>query len=51
MTWLLGWIADRHTQRYCFHHDHRTGESWIRGRIIDHRKLWDCTKCAKTWVI
>lgn len=51
MTWLMQRIADRRTQRRCFHHNHSTGKSWISGRIIDYRKLWDCTRCGKTWVI
>lgn len=39
-------------RRRCFHHDHRTGQSWIgRGSIIDYRKLYTCDSCGKVWVI
>jgi hypothetical protein len=39
-------------RRQCFHHDNNTGVSWIgRGTIIDHRKLYRCTHCERTWVL
>lgn len=42
------WLA----RRRCFHHDVRTGKSWIgRGTIIDGgRKLYRCNHCERTWI-
>jgi hypothetical protein len=51
MNWLLALIDGWRAQRHCFHHDHATGESWIRSRLIDagRRKLFDCGRCGRTW--
>jgi hypothetical protein len=40
-------------RRACFHHDHRTGESWIKSHLVDlgRRKLFRCTSCAKVWIV
>lgn len=41
-------------RRDCFHHDNRTGNSWIgRGVLIDlgRRKLYRCDHCDKVWII
>jgi len=43
----LHWL-DR---RNCFHHNHKTGESWIETEIIDWRKLYTCRDCGRRWVI
>lgn len=39
-------------RRRCFHHDHHTGQSWIRSELIDlgRRKLYHCTECGKVWI-
>jgi len=39
-------------RRDCFHHDHRSGQSWITGQLIDTgmRKLWRCTRCERIWI-
>jgi hypothetical protein len=49
------WYQRWRRRRYCFHHDHRTGESWILpGIIIDYRKLYRCSTrlggCDKVWI-
>lgn len=40
------------TQRAGFHHDWRTGQSWITGRLIDMGmpKLFACSRCEKRWI-
>jgi hypothetical protein len=39
-------------RRRCFHHDHRTGTSWVGpGTIMDYRKLYECKRCGKIWII
>jgi hypothetical protein len=39
-------------RRACFHHNHRTGESWIKSMLIDmgSRKLFWCDECGRTWM-
>lgn len=39
-------------RRRCFHHDHRTGRTWIKDQLIDTgmRKMHWCTECGKTWI-
>jgi len=39
-------------RRRCFHHDHHTGQTWIKGQLIDMgiRKIFRCTHCGKTWI-
>lgn len=36
----------------CFHHDHKTGKSYMRERLEDmgRRKLFWCEDCYKTWI-
>lgn len=37
-------------RRACFHHDWRSGESWIKSQIIDQgRKLFWCHRCGRRW--
>lgn len=61
LLWLRSWrklivgaIKDSWTLhkegKNCFHHDYRSGESWIKSQIIDYRKLYWCTKCQRRWV-
>lgn len=40
-------------RRNCFHHDHRSGVSWIESRLIDmgSRKMFWCTDCGRTWFV
>jgi len=38
-------------RRNCFHHDHATGTSWIRSRIIDPGKRFWCVGCGKVWSV
>lgn len=39
-------------RRWCFHHDHTTGTSWIKSQLLDvgRRKAFWCEDCGKTWV-
>lgn len=45
------WWARWRDRRACFHHDHRTGTSWIGERLIEmgSRKMFWCRKCQRTW--
>jgi hypothetical protein len=47
------WLKARQARKNCFHHDHRTGESWIASRLIDvgARKMFWCIKCNQTWIV
>lgn len=39
-------------RRRCFHHNHRTGESWIgNGSVMDYLKYYECSRCGKGWLI
>ena len=38
-------------RRNCFHHDWRTGESWITGQIIDPGKMFRCKRCGRMWFV
>lgn len=40
-------------RKACFHHDRRTGTTWITSQLIDTgmRKLLWCTRCGKDWII
>lgn len=43
---MLRWTA----KSKCFHHDRRSGDSWINEMMIDFgRKMFWCKKCRKTW--
>lgn len=49
-AWLRAWRE----QRRCFHHDNRTGESYVgRGMLVDlgRRKVYECSACGRVWVI
>lgn len=47
------WIRARQARRACFHHNHRTGESWVTGELIDlgRRKLFSCNHCDQMWFV
>lgn len=47
----LGWWRRWRAQRACWHHDRRTGASWLLGQSIDMgmRKMWWCGRCDRTW--
>jgi hypothetical protein len=51
VNWLLALVDEWRARRRCFHHDHTSGKSWVRGRLVDlgRRKLFDCDHCGKTW--
>jgi hypothetical protein len=47
MSWLKTW----RTRRACFHHDTRSGTSWIASRLVDFGRAkhhW-CTRCGRYW--
>lgn len=49
----MSFFARRRAQRACFHHNHHTGESWIRSVLVDlgrNKRFW-CTKCEKSWFV
>ena len=50
---MIRWGTARRDRAACFHHDHRTGESWIESRLIEvgRNKIFWCTKCGKTWIV
>jgi hypothetical protein len=39
-------------RRGCFHHEHSTGESYLRNELIDcgMRKRFWCTRCGRVWL-
>lgn len=45
------WQA-RSQRRKCFHHDMRTGETWISSGLVDlgRRKLFVCSECGTAWI-
>jgi hypothetical protein len=49
---FAAWRVGRWQRRRCFHHDHRSGESWIKEQLVDvgRRKMWWCDRCGKTWL-
>lgn len=49
MSRIGKWWRKRQKQRRCFHHDHVTGETWMRSQMIDHGKFFWCRKCDKGW--
>jgi len=54
LVFLVGqWWRHWRRQRDCFHHDRRTGTTWIQGDLIDlgMRKLFTCQCCHQRWVV
>lgn len=51
MTWLMTLYLNWRDRRECFHHDRLTGESWIRGQLVDlgRAKHFLCTHCGRYW--
>lgn len=49
---MIGWWRRWRARRDCFHHDHRTGTSWIQtiGIIDGGRKAYRCTGCDKVFI-
>lgn len=49
MTVMRKWRA----RRECFHHDHRTGTSWITSQLINTGmgKMFSCQRCGRTWFV
>lgn len=51
---MTGWLfRTRRERARCFHHDHRTGVTWIQWELIDagRAKLYECIRCGKVWII
>jgi len=48
----MRWLETRRKRRACFHHDHHTGQSWIRSHLIDlgRAKLYWCQRCGQSWI-
>lgn len=48
----MRFLARRRLRRQCFHHDRRSGESWIKEQLIDCgcRKMFWCDRCERTWI-
>lgn len=51
VLWAFGYGIVRRTQAACFHHHHRTAESWIESTLIETgmRKMFWCTGCDRHW--
>jgi hypothetical protein len=51
--WYRRWYRRWRVRRSCFHHEPRTGESFIDSMLIEmgSRKLYWCRHCGKHWVI
>lgn len=49
----MGWLARRRMRKGCFHHDPKTGVSWIKSQLIDTgmSKMFWCTHCQQTWFV
>lgn len=50
---ILGWYCYALLKRralVCWHHNVRTGESWVKSQLIDTgmRKIWWCDRCDHT---
>ena len=48
---FFNWRAARQLRRECFHHDRRTGVSWVEGFLVDlgRSKHFQCTNCGQYW--
>lgn len=53
--WLTFWYspADRWVMATCFHHDRKTGESYITDTLIDlgRDKVFKCRECSESWTL
>jgi hypothetical protein len=47
MSWFKTWRR----RRACFHHNWRTGESWVNGMLVDfgRAKHFTCRECGRYW--
>lgn len=47
------WWRRRRKRAWCFHHDDRTGTSWIDSRLIEmgKSKMFWCRECDQTWFV
>lgn len=48
---MTAWFFWTRRYRDCFHHDPKSGQSWIYDRLIDlgRRKMFTCTHCYQRW--
>lgn len=53
IEWLIERYRRRRVRKFCFHHDMRTGSSFIDQRLIEtgKAKMFWCTECGKTWIL
>lgn len=44
--------TDRLAMQQCWHHDRRTGETWIQDRMVDlgRDKVFRCSRCNEIWL-
>lgn len=49
VAFLGGWVLHARRSR-CFHHDHKTGATWIKQQLINmgSGKMWWCGRCGRT---
>ncbi len=45
----MGWFKSWRKRRACFHHNWRTGESWVDDRLVDfgRAKHFTCRECGR----
>lgn len=53
IRWLTGPWHRWRKRVNCFHHNPRTGESWINSHLINTGtgKMFWCRQCDQTWVV
>jgi hypothetical protein len=44
------WWKLRRVRKHCWHHDDKTGQSWVNSRLINTGagKMFWCSRCEKT---
>lgn len=49
---MIGWWRRRKRQWDCFHHDHRTGLSWLRVTAVweEGVKVHLCSRCDRMFI-
>lgn len=53
MISLPEWWKAIKKRKDCFHHDHKTGQSWIKSQLINigTGKMFWCAVCGRTWFV
>ena len=49
---LRDWQDRREKQRFCLHHDRKTGQTWVRSQLLDAgaRRMTVCNQCGQKWI-